>query len=86
MVKSPVRKSGGAGSFMAVKKFLNGDGGNVAEISADLKELARRIERVKAIAGKDVDIGLSPVVTALLDKLAKAEHRPVRSRLHPARA
>jgi hypothetical protein len=81
-VRSPVRKSGGAGSLSVVREFLKGSGGDAAEISAELAELVQRLERVRAKTGKH--IGLSPFVMGLLEKARRAE--VVEGRLHPARA
>gem|GEM_PF-2287778 len=81
-MRSPVRKSGGAGSLAAVKRFLRNSGGDPARISAELADLIRRLERVKALTGRR--IALSPAVTALLEKARRAE--VVEGRLHPARA
>ena len=83
-MRSPVRKSGGAGSLKIVKRFLKGSGGNAANIGADLKELVRRLERVRALTGKQVE--LSPFVAALLAKAGKSGAAVAEGRLHPARA
>jgi hypothetical protein len=82
MVRSPVRKSGGAGSLNAVKRFLRNSGGDPAQVSAELKELVRRLERIKAKTGKQV--ALSPFVVSLLQKAGSVGS--VEGRLHPARA
>jgi hypothetical protein len=81
-VRSPVRKLGGAGSLSAVKKFLQNSGGDAAQISAELRDLVQRLERVRAKTGKSVS--LSPFLTSLLQKAGKVE--VVEGHLHPARA
>lgn len=82
MVRSPVRRLGGAGSLGAVKEFLRDSNGDVAQVSGQLADLVRRLERVKSRTGKS--ISLSPFVADLLRKTRQAE--VAEGHLHPARA
>jgi hypothetical protein len=81
-VRSPVQKLGGAGSLARVKSFLRDSGGDVAQVSAEVADLVRRLERVKAKTGRR--IALSPFVAELLEKSRRVE--VVEGHLHPARA
>ena len=66
----------------AVKKFLKDSNGDAAQVSVELADLVRRLERVKSRTGKA--IALSPFVTELLRKVRQAE--VAEGHLHPARA
>jgi hypothetical protein len=66
----------------AVKRFLKGSGGDAAQIASELKELTRRLERVRARTGKQV--AMSPFLTNLVEKAGKVG--VLEGHLHPARA
>ena len=65
-----------------VKSFLKDSGGDVAQVSAEVADLVRRLERVKAKTGRR--IAMSPFVAGLLEEARRAE--VVEGHLHPARA
>jgi hypothetical protein len=89
-VRAPAGRSGGAGSFDAVKGFLRKSGGcgtsATDAIAGDLEELVRRLERVRALGGTHAPVELSPYVASLLKKAGDREVAAVEGRLHPAQA
>ena len=68
--------------MVTVKKFLRGSSGDAARVSAELADLVRRLERVRAKTGKGIT--LSPFVAELIEKVRRAE--VAEGHLHPARA
>lgn len=84
-MRAPVHRSGGAGSFQAVKEFMKEPGREAAEIKAELDELVRRVERARAKVGKRLSVELSPWVMGLLGKAGQREAVGVGAKLHPAR-
>ena len=85
-MRAPVHKSGGAGSFQAVKEFMKEPGSEAAEIKAELDELVRRVGRARAKVGKHLSVEFSPWAIGLLGKAGQREAVAVGAKLHPARA